>query len=74
MFLGEWGNGGMWILTTNGHEFSRMGRDAGMGEEGGRWRGGGDKRIKGRGGGCLVAGVSDPGGWVAGVAGDFRAQ
>ena len=64
----------MGILTTNGHEFSRMGRDAGMGEEGGRWRGGGDKRIKGRGGGCLVAGVSDPGGWVAGVAGDFRAQ
>ena len=25
----------MGILTTNGHEFSRMGRDAGMGEEGG---------------------------------------
>ena len=38
------------------------------------WRGGGDKRIKGRGGGCLVAGVSEPGGWIAGVAGDFRAQ
>ena len=30
----------MGILTTNRHEFSRMGRDAGMGEDGGGGVGG----------------------------------
>jgi len=35
--MGKVGRG----LTTNGHEISRMGRDAGMGEEGGEVGGGG---------------------------------
>ena len=35
---------------------------------------GGDRRIKGGGGGCVVAGVGDPRGRVFGVAGVCRVQ